>query len=97
MCFRYAVVVAPVVVLKVSIVNVNTAAKFSPKFGISQCNISIVRNEKLQLKLSFLVIILHKKTTNWTSNLIVIVKRKYIFEVRRDTATSRDLSPNAIF
>ena len=25
--------------------------------------------------------ILHKKTTNWTSNQIVLVKRKYIFEV----------------
>ena len=52
---------------------------------------------KLRLKLSFLVIILRKKNTDWTSNLIVIVKRKYIFEVRRDTAASLDFSPDAIF
>ena len=38
-------------------------------------------NGELRLKLSFCVIISHKKTTSWTSSRIVIVKRKYIFEV----------------
>ena len=46
--------------------------------GTSQCNIL---NGELRLKLLFLVIISHKKATNWTSNRIVEVKSKYIFEV----------------
>ena len=53
-------------------------------FCTSQRNILIValnENKELRLKLLFLVIILHKKATNWTSNRIVKVKRKYIFEV----------------
>ena len=65
------------------------AAKFLLKFDASQQNVAfatfqllpIYENGELQLKLSFFVTILHKKTTNWTSNRIVIVRRKYIFEV----------------
>ena len=48
------------------------------QFGI--CSISVValyENGELPLKLSFFVIILHKKTTNCTSNWRVKVKRKY--------------------
>jgi len=41
----------------------------------------LYENGELRLKLSFLFIILDKKTTNWTSNRIVLVKRKYIFDV----------------
>ena len=64
--------------------NQSKFGKYSAKIGYMQCNISIVAlyvNGELRLKLSFLDIILHKKTTNWTSNRIMIVKIKYIFEV----------------
>ena len=40
---------------------------------------------------------LHKKITNWTSNRIVIVKRKYIFEVDKPPHQPSDLSTDAIF
>ena len=60
--------------VKFAVVNVNAAAKFPPKFYASKSNISIVAlyemgNYRLKLSLSAY------------SNLIVIVKRKYIFEV----------------
>ena len=60
----------------------STVEKFPSKFGASQCNIStgaLYENVELRLKLSFLVIIIRKETSNW--NWIVIVERKYIFEV----------------
>ena len=43
-------------------------------------NCCIVRNGKLRLKLSFLIIMQQKKTTNWIFNRTGIVKRKHIFE-----------------
>ena len=49
----------------------------------------------ITIELSFLAIILHKKTMNWTSNRI-IVKRKYIFEVET-RPTPRNLSTDVIF
>ena len=66
----------------------------SPKFGTSQCNISIValyEIGELRLKLTYLVIVSHKKATNRTSNGIVIVKRKYIFEV--ETPLHHEICP----
>ena len=66
----------------------------------SQQSISIAAlfdNGELRLKLSLLVIILHKKITNWTSNRIVIVKRKYIFEVQTPPHQPNDLPTDAIF
>ena len=52
---------------------------------------------EVRLKLSFLVTILHKKATNWTSNRIVIVKRKYIFEGETSPLHEMSVFPNAIF
>ena len=50
-------------------------------------NFCLVRNWKLRLKLSFLVIKLHKKTTNWISNRTGIVKKKHIFEAEPSNIT----------
>ena len=65
------------------------------KCGI--CNISVVvsyENGELRLKLSFLVITymyIRRETTNWTSIRIVIMKRKYTFEV--ETPPQHPLCP----
>ena len=55
--------------------------------------VALYENGEFRLKISFLVITLHKKTTNWAFNRIVTVKRKSIFKV----ATPRDLSADVIF
>ena len=69
----------------------------------TKCGIFIIsivalnENGKLRLKLSFLVIIVHKRNTDWTSNLIVIVKRKYIFEGETSPLHEMSVFPNSIF
>ena len=78
-----------------------TCKKYLPHFD-AQRVVPIVsvaalfENGELRLKLSFLIIISHKKITNWTSNRIVIVKRKYIFEVQTPPHQPSDLSTDAI-
>ena len=67
------------------------------KCGIPNISIAaLFENGELRLKLSLLVIILHQKITNWTSNRIVIVKKEIYFR-GRDTATPSNLSTDAIF
>ena len=55
------------------------------------CNISIVASRKWGITIETLVsryYITHtKKTTNWTSNRIVIMQKKYIFEVETPRTT----------
>ena len=78
-------------------VHVNAAAKFPPKFGIAQCNISIVvlydmgnNNRNSRFSLSYYT----RKL--WTGlHRIVIVRRKYISKWRHRHTTC--LFPNAMF
>ena len=86
---------------KFIIVNVNTV-----EIWLSQQNVAFQTSQlllyskmgKLRLKLSLLIIILHKKITNWTSNTcrIEIVKKDIHFR-GSDTATPSHLSTDAIF
>ena len=69
------------------------------KRGIPNISIAaLFENGELRLKLSLLIIILHKKITNWTSNTcrIEIVKKDIHFR-GSDTATPSHLSTDAIF
>jgi len=54
------------------------------KCGVPNISVAaLFENGELLLRLSFLGIKIHRKTTHWTSIRIVIVKRKFILEVER--------------
>ena len=71
------------------IVNVNIAAKFPSEFDVSQQKVSFVtfqllrhdhENGGITIETLFPRYYITQKTTNSTSNRIVIMQRKYIFE-----------------
>ena len=77
---------------KFVIVNVNTVEirSFATKCGVLNISIAaLFENGELRLKLLLLVIILHKKIMNWTSNRIVIVKKGNTFSRWRHHHTKR--------
>ena len=61
--------------------------------AMQHLNCCLARNglNIITIEISFLFIILHKKATNRSANGIVIVKRKYIFEV--ETLPQHEICP----
>ena len=81
------------------IVNVNTAAKFPPKYTmhrnkmwhLQHSSCCLVRKWGITIETLVSRYYVRQETTNWTSNRIVIMKRKYIFEV--ETPPQRAICP----